>query len=596
MKHFTRWWQLLTRWLPVFLAVVTVLIHAVTLPDQALTDDDDFYAPAGIRAADWLQDALTAPSTAWRREGIDSAFGINHEHPPVAKYVFGLSERFWHRLLPVFGVLDGARMGTVFFVALMVLALTWWVQRGAGSFAALGTWLVLLTMPRFYLHSEVATLDVPVAAMIALVTVAFDVAGHRRRAGLAVGVLFGLAAATKLNAPFAVLPLLALWLLTHWRGFIVVDERSSPEMGTAGTATTSTSTSTLATERPTVSLQLPPIPLSLWSMALLGPLVFVMVWPWLWPDPIGRLGGYLAFHLRHYPIYLFYDGEIWEKPFAPGTASVVLGLGSLPLFSIFLAAIGSVGAVVAIRRLARSATSDGALATTGDRLAALAFLQALVSTAVVAVNDVPRYGGEKLFMPAFPFIAVLAGLGLARLRQAWLRVRDRLRPADVVTPPAQVRVRLGLSAMLLVLASAPGLVGLSKTSGGFGLSYYGELVGGLRGATARGYERTYYDLADKTLARWLDNNAQGRSVHIEPNHKEYVRTYRWLQKDGVISRDGVDLTTRLDRAGLVVLMHERRWRTYPALLRQLRGLSVVAEHRIDGVPIWTVYQRRAGNG
>ena len=113
-------------------------------------------------------------------------------------------------------------------------------------------------------------------------------------------------------------------------------------------------------------------------------------------------------------------------------------------------------------------------------------------------------------------------------------------------------------------------------------------MGGLRGATARGYERTYYDLADKDLARTLDEVAAGQRVHVEPNHKEYARTWRWLRKDGVIARDGFVIDSSFDSADIVVLTHERRWRTYPALRERVRVCKVLAEKRVDGVPLWTV--------
>jgi hypothetical protein len=138
---------------------------------------------------------------------------------------------------------------------------------------------------------------------------------------------------------------------------------------------------------------------------------------------------------------------------------------------------------------------------------------------------------------------------------------------------------------------APGAAGIARTWGGYGLSYYGEFVGGLRGAVARGHERTYYDLADKALARRLDDVAHGQRVHVEPNHKEYVRTWHWLRKDGVVARDGFVIESSFERADVVVLTHERRWSTYPALRERLRHWRVVDEKRVDGVPLWTIYAK-----
>jgi len=537
------------------LATLVLVVHLLCLPSQALTDDDDFYAPAGIRAADWLVELVTSPTTALSRTGIDAAFAINHEHPPFAKLVFGVAHHLFHGVLGWFHALDGARTGTVLFVVAMVWVMVRWLWRPLGPTATVASVALLLTMPRFFLHSEVATLDVPVAAMVFVTAALFERAGDRVRAGVVVGVVFGLAAATKLNAPFAALPCVALVLLERWRAFRVAH---------ADDAT------------PTATVRLPPIPPALWAMALVGPVVFLLVWPWLWPDPLPRLGGYLAFHLKHYPIYLFFDGEIWERPFAPGRASLVMAAASLPLVTVVAATIGAVIAGRAVVTLVGGSPPAGDVAAPRVRILALCLLQAVVAVAVVAVSNVPRYGGEKLFMPFFPFAAILGGVGVAALVEALQRTARTTRPAVAV--------------VVIALVAAPGVRGIVDTFGGFALSYYGEVVGGLRGAVARGYERTYYDMADKRLARLLDEQAAGLRVHMVPNHKEYVRTWRWLRKDGVLRRDGFIVEAQLERADIVVLSHERRWSTYPALRERLRGWTVLAEQRVDGVPLWTVYR------
>jgi 4-amino-4-deoxy-L-arabinose transferase-like glycosyltransferase len=538
-------------------AIVVFVVHLITLPAQGLTDDDDFYAPAGMRYAQWVGDVFTEPSRALTAAGIDAAFSPNHEHPPFAKFVFGAAHAVFHDTLGVLGSLDAARAGNALFAAVLALTMVLWTWRALGPLASLSGVLLLVTLPRFFFHSEVATLDVPVATMVVVVTALFTWAGDRLRRGIVVGVVFGLACLTKLNAPFAALTLTAFALLERWRAF-GVDVDTTPA------------------SRP--QLRLPVPPWSLLAMALLGPLVFVVGWPWLWHDTVARVGAYVAFHLKHYPILLFFDGEIWEQPFAPGRASVVLGFGSMPVVVVALGAVGAIAAIQSLITIAKTANATGTASTAKDRVLALSLLQAALSMGVVALSNVPRYGGEKLFQPFFPLFCVLAGQGVALVVDAGARFIPKAPRAAVVV-------------VVLALSVLPGLIGCVRFGGGFALSYYGELVGGLRGAVARGYERTYYDVADKELARFLDEHARGFRVHFEPNHKEYVRTYRWLRHDGVIARDGVNLVDKRASADIVVLTHERRWSTYPALREELRGWKVLAEKRVDDVPLWTVFQR-----
>ncbi len=542
------------------MGLLTLLVHAVMLPAQALTDDDDFYAPAGLRAKDWFFELLSSPTTALSKTSIDAAFAINHEHPPFAKVVFGAASFVFHDVTGVFGVLDSARMGTVCLVAVLSAVMVRWLWRPMGPSVALAAPVILVSLPRFFTHSEVATLDVPVAVMIFVSVAAFEAARDRVGAGVAVGVVFGLALATKLNAPFALLPCVALVLMERWRGIRAedADDRSAH-----------------------ARLWLPRVPTALVAMMTIAPVVFLAAWPWLWPDPVTRLGGYFAFHLRHYPIFMFFDGAIYNDPFAPGRAMWVMATGTVPMMVVCCAVIGAIDVVKSAVRIVVGANASGTGSATRDRILVLCGLQAVLSVAVVAVSNVPRYGGEKLFMPFFPFFAVVAAVGVGRVALAIARVAR-------VSARANVAIFVGV----VVVVVAPGVAGIANTVGGYGLSYYGELVGGLRGAVARGYERTYYDMADKDLARTLDDVASGRRVHFAPNHKEYVRTYRWLRKDGVIRRDGFILESSADRADVLVLSHERRWQSYPALRDAWRGYAVVAEKRIDGVPLWTVYRRR----
>ena len=266
------------------------------------------------------------------------------------------------------------------------------------------------------------------------------------------------------------------------------------------------------------------------------------------------------------------------KPFAPARAVLEMAVITIPVVVVVLGLLGGISATVSLRRIVQGATADGVGHAARDRVLALALLQAVFAVGVVAVSAVPRYGGEKLFMPFFPFWCVLAGQGVVVVVDAVAGLLPCVRRGAVV-------------AVVVVAAALPGIVGTAHFFGGYALSYYGELTGGLRGAVSRGHERTYYDVADKELARWLDQNARGLKVNFQPNHKEYVRTYRWLRKDGVIAKGSFTLVDRLEAADVVVLTHERRWSTYPALREQTRGFRLLHEKRVDGVPLYSVMRR-----
>lgn len=545
----------LCAWASGLLVLLYLGVQLWALPMVGLTDDDDFYIPAGIAYAEWLGRAF-GPGEAWSQAAIDRAFTKNHEHPPVAKYAFGLCHFALRRWL---GPIDSARVGTVLFSTLLAWALLWMARQHLGDRRGLIAGgvavMLLLTLPRFFFHSHAATLDVPVASLY-VVTVALALKAERASwAAWAAGFAFGLACATKLNAPFLVVPyVLFAWAVRYRRPHpSVVNE--TPVPGTS---------------------PLPAVPLALVAMVTVGPLVFLASWPWLWNDTFTRIGNYLGFHLNHYGIYFLYFGTLFHKePFAPWHAPFVMALVTVPLATTMLALYGiAASARRVIARLRSRADSDSAERREAD-LVLTAVLHALFAVLVVAFSGGPKYGGAKLFMPFFPFWCLLAGYGVLRLLET---------AAYCAAPRPAVA---GVAA--LVLAAQ---VSLQHKFGGYALSQYNAALGGLAGATARGLERQYYDIAFRDLVDWLNEGApQGLKVHFLPNNWEYVRTYRWYRRAKVLRGD-IQVVRDVRRADWLVLTHERRFARYGNDLVTYRSRPVLRERRIDGVPLWTVLDLR----
>ncbi len=126
---------------------------------------------------------------------------------------------------------------------------------------------------------------------------------------------------------------------------------------------------------------------------------------------------------------------------------------------------------------------------------------------------------------------------------------------------------------------------------GYPLSEFNGIANGLRGATAYGFERQYYDLAYRDLVAWLNTEAGPRvKVHFLPNNWEYVRTFRWYQRAGEV-RPEVEVVGSEQEAELIVLTHERRFARYGDDLSRVRGYQVLKEKLVDGVPVWSVLRR-----
>ncbi len=530
-----------------FIIALYFVVQMVGLTSVGLTDDDDFYIPAGIQYAKWLGQVATFDSDAFTRSTIDRAFKINNEHPPFAKYVFGVSHFAFQRWL---GPTDAARVGTVLFstlsAALLLVLCIFHLGPRRGLYAGAISVLLLSTLPRYYFHSHAATLDVPVAAMYLLAATLALLAERKKWAIIATGVAFGLATATKLNGPFLIIPYLFFAFAVR-RGF-------GPKPGSAD------------------QVALPQIPMAALSMATIGPVVFFAIWPWMWADTVNRVVEYVSFHFNHYGIYFLYFGTLFDKnPYAPWHAPLTLAAITIPLATSGLALLGLwLGRTAIWSRIRRPEAYSEAYKREGD-LVLFSILQAVVAIALVCFSGGPKYGGAKLFMPMYPFWCLLAGYGALRLYE--------------------VVVKEGLARWIPLVVTGTAVaasLSLQLKFGSYALSEYNGAVGGLRGATATGFERQYYDIAFRDLVAWLNDNApKNTKVYFLPNNWEYVRTYKWYLRAGEL-REDIKVTRSPGPAQLIVVTHERRFARYGNDLINMRDKEVLMESIQDGVPIYSV--------
>jgi len=251
----------------------------------------------------------------------------------------------------------------------------------------------------------------------------------------------------------------------------------------------------------------------------------------------------------------------------------------VPVFLLALLGAGeparlALGRLPGLRRLLPGAV-ERLRADPLARLASFTALQAAVQLGAVSLPGVPKYGGEKLFLPLLPFAAVLAALGFRLL----------------ATELAALSCRRGVPVALPTLLLAPGLVG-AVVYRDTPLSYYNELAGGLRGATAAGFERQYYDLAYPEIARALrELLPNGGGVAVLPNPKEYSPHLARWQRRGELPR--AIRPAPPERADLLVLTHERRWVEYPDLLATYRTRPLLYRFTRAGVPLFSIYDLRA---
>jgi len=425
-------------------------------------------------------------------------------HPPLGKLFMGLMVRLVGGML---GTVSAARIASAVALGATIALLAAWSERELGARAALLAGVSLLFFPRVFGAAHFASLEAPMMFAWLLTVVTFERAlrtspasrGLRAAfspAALLAGLAFGLALLTKLNAlflPFVLWP----WALARYR-----------------------------------RRALGPILASL----VLGPLLFVAGWPWLYHDTVGRTLGYLLEKVGRPVLPVYYLGRLCMSGYPPWHYPLVMLAVTVP---VGLLAAAVFGTVTALKRRPRSVTAELSLVNLAGILL------------VAALPWSPKYNGVRLFLPAFPFLAVLTAVGLERIWN-WVSAR---------AGPWRRRGRALLIAGLL--CQGFGLVWTWP----FTLTYYSAVVGGRWGAQRLGFETMYWGEAfDRESWRALEGIVADADLPDGERRKVRVafvgvarEVPEFLQRRGYLTRDFVPLRLGEGEADYVVVVRDQGW-------------------------------------
>ncbi|HEY5119581.1 MAG TPA: glycosyltransferase family 39 protein, partial [Anaerolineales bacterium] len=408
---------------------------------------------------------------------VDSAWSVGNEHPPLDKMVSGW---VWVAARNVVDDLLAHRLANILLVSLTVALLFHMMALELGQIAGWATAAALLTMPRFFFHAHLAALDVPAACMIVIVAYVFWLTKEsaRFRHTLLLGIVSGLAIATKVNAVF-ILPTLFLWALIFRRKSYIL--------------------------------------IRLVLAGLIGVLLFVGIWPWLYYDTVNRLREYISFFtVSHERIAQYFLGRTVIPP--PWNFPFVMTWAVIPLGTTILYFLGILRSFFRHRDRA---------------FCAMLALNALIPLIILATGKSLAYDDDRLFMAAFPFLAALAGAGFSWLVYLLKMLFQRLKQ------PAFAAVLSAAAAVLFLITPILGIVTFYPHL----LSYYSESVGGLPGATKLGLETTYWSESYREAVDYINQNAQsGDSVWVEPATYDILVYY---QLHGIL-RDDVSIAITYD--------------------------------------------------
>lgn len=595
------------------LVVGTVGWLLATEGGEGFGRDEAQYMRAGERYWGWFEEvgrdlAAGHPGRAFDAATIDHYWSDNApDHPVVMKTLYGLSWRAFHRCtclgparglhpIPVRGrhvtIPLFARDSTAFrFPAILMSGLLAWLvfrfsrqllPRSAAAAAA----VLAIAQPHYFFHAPIACFDAPITTMAFAVGFAYWKSLRAPRWGVISGVVFGIALGVKHNAwlmPFFLAAHYAWMRRADWRG-----------------------------------RRLPRVPLAFVSMAVAGPLVFFMHWPWLWHHPVERTRSYLHRHLEHEHYNFEYLGLNWNLPPTDRdlkalrvTFPFVSTALTVPVTTLVLAVIGGIALA---RRGRRPLDPDGggggadheilapggAGGSTGVRsswlrpgadvdLAPGAFIAAQLfgPLAVLAIPSTPIFGGVKHFMPAMPYLAVAAGVGLASIGGSLV---SALRGRAGGPAPRSAPIAAALAAIVCV----PAVVETQRAHPD-GLSHYNMIAGGFAGGATLGMNRQFWAYSVLPMLDWVDRKApQNRRMYWHDVLGDALSMYKREGRLGLTVGDTGFGEPGVERSQMGLLVHEKHWALYEKFIWDHYGHlrpSLVRER--EGVPLVIGYERKA---
>jgi 4-amino-4-deoxy-L-arabinose transferase-like glycosyltransferase len=552
------------------LALIATIVVAVNARDVGIARDEVVYMQNGAHYADWwiglvtLDHGITEASVT-RTFGGPGATDNNREHPPLMKTLFGLSDKLLHRTLGVADEVTAFRLpsaighGVLVWLAYAMVLELW----GLGQ--AIVAALLLVFLPRAVFHAGLACFDAPTMTLWFATVYAYRRGLDGRRWPWQVGVLWGLALATKHTALLLPFALGVHYLIVAWRA-------RPPATGATRGARA------IAALRAVIGYRWRVIA----SLAVLGPVTLYAVWPWLWFDPVHHVKDWLAFHTSHVHYNYEYLGHNWNAPRFPWHVALVTTLFTVPAATLAAAVVGAgVWIAARARRVADAAPDAPGL---------LLVLSAAASTGPFFLGTTPIFGAEKHWMPVLPTICIAAAVGAVWAARAAAGYVAVVRPARGRAGDLVGDLVIWVVAGSIVLAAAAE----TQVAEPYALTWYNALAGGAPGGADLGMNRQFWGVAARGVLGRLAAEAPATGTRYVYTH-DASPAWGTYQRQGLVPRTLVDAgweQAGIDRSQLALVIHERHFNRHDYLIWRSYGtvqpIYVLAS---DGVPIVSLYRR-----
>jgi len=487
--------------------------------------------PAAKNQAEWLRN-IVSWDAPFSKETIGKYWFTTSDHPSLPRTIAAVSYLLFS---PPLDEITALRIPSALQFSLLITTIYLFLRLFVPVSGAIAGSVSLVLMPRVFGHAHLFSLDIPIMCWWFWTAII----GYLVFQGQCKPIWFGLAYAvtftTKLHAVFLPFPFL-LWIglqiyfNKEKRSFFI--QRSLRAAG--------------------------------WVIVL-TPILYIGLQPWLWHDTWVRIAERFFDYAEKStarPIPVFYFKQVfgnntpWHYPLVMFSITVPVSIFILFLAGIFSPLLNKI-----------TATTHNVLQKIDQQKEVLLLIVFLFITPLLLVllPLAQAYDGCRLFLPCFPFAALLAGFSysaISRYLCLWYNTKI-------------------LHSILYVLIFAFPLYSLIHVYP-FYLAYYNGFVGGIRGAKEKGFETVYW--GDALTKDFLDQVNQtvpeGKTVHPKSTSHGVIDYYierGWLKKN--FKDYPWDYALLQSRQGMFT---REEWTFY------LRRRPLIVQG-IDGVPLYTLY-------
>ncbi|MFH0749586.1 MAG: hypothetical protein V1917_01555 [Candidatus Gottesmanbacteria bacterium] len=488
-------------------------IILLTLNDFGITWDEPIYFRNADRYVSWIKHPIF--------EKVNKSFEAAPDdvHPPFRKLIAGVTHSVLTTQLKIVDNTRGYRISSLVFVFPFIFIFTYVAIGYVGYLFGILVTLMFSLMPHVLFLTPLVTLDYAVTALWFMAVIAMMKGMKNYRWVFVSAICTGCAMLTKFHGYILFIPLGITWLVFFWERLISHTRFKKK-----------------------IHFFLPLVYL------IFGALVIYFIgWPWLWTELVPHLKEYFSLQFFHVGVPVMIFGHIFTH--VPWWYVPTMFFVTTPAFIVCFFLFGLLYVV-----------KKGSLR---DRLFLMHALFPIIFFMLPIVN---RYDWIRLFLPAFPFVCLIAGRGMV-VAIKLLKKQTKISGTIIVILLWMVTVYFS------VIRIHP-----------WESAYYNEFVGGISGAYRLGFETEFWGNAYKGILPWMNANKKDMMC-VKPTTQPFYYYQAMGQIEG-----GVVFNAGIGACKYVVILMRQGFFIQDAFIDAIvKTRKPIHAVSVDGVPLVGVY-------